>query len=62
VERGEPDGPLTRASEAVRRPGDGGEGGGGAVGTSVWSTLGLGEWEMGVRMSAVRRDELLTLL
>jgi hypothetical protein len=29
VERGEPDGPLTGAWEAVRRPGDGGEGGGG---------------------------------
>jgi hypothetical protein len=28
VERGEPDGPLTGAWEAVRRPGDGGEGGG----------------------------------
>jgi hypothetical protein len=28
VERGEPDGPLTRAWETVRRPGDGGEGGG----------------------------------
>jgi hypothetical protein len=29
VEREEPIGPLTRAWEAVRRPGDGGEGGGG---------------------------------
>jgi hypothetical protein len=29
VEREEPDGPLTGAWEAVRRPGDGGEGGGG---------------------------------
>jgi hypothetical protein len=29
VERGEPDGPLTRAWEAVRWSGDGGEGGGG---------------------------------
>jgi hypothetical protein len=29
VERGEPDDPLTVAWEAVRRPGDGGEGGGG---------------------------------
>jgi hypothetical protein len=29
VERGEPDGPLTGAWEAVRRPGDDGEGGGG---------------------------------
>jgi hypothetical protein len=29
VERGEPDGPLTGAWEAVRRSGDGGEGGGG---------------------------------
>jgi hypothetical protein len=28
VERGEPDGPLTGAWEAVRRPEDGGEGGG----------------------------------
>jgi hypothetical protein len=31
VERGEPDGPLTGAWEAVRRPGDGGEGGGGWI-------------------------------
>jgi hypothetical protein len=29
VERGEPDGPLMGAWEAVRRPGDSGEGGGG---------------------------------
>jgi hypothetical protein len=29
VERGEPDGPLTRAWEVVRRLGDGGEGGDG---------------------------------
>jgi hypothetical protein len=29
VERGEPDGPLTGAWEVARRPGDGGEGGGG---------------------------------
>jgi hypothetical protein len=29
VERGEPDGPLTRAWEAVRQLGDSGEGGGG---------------------------------
>jgi hypothetical protein len=29
VERGESDGPLTEAWEAVRRSGDGGEGGGG---------------------------------
>jgi hypothetical protein len=28
VERGEPNGPLTRAWEAVRRSGNGGEGGG----------------------------------
>jgi hypothetical protein len=32
------------------------------VGTPVQSTLGLGELEMGAGMSAVRRDELLTLL
>jgi hypothetical protein len=29
VECGQPDGPLTGAWEVVRRPGDGGEGGGG---------------------------------
>jgi hypothetical protein len=45
VERGEPNGPLTGAWEAVRRPGNGGEGGGGR--TPVQSTLGLREWEMG---------------
>jgi hypothetical protein len=31
VEHGEPDSPLTRAWEAVRRLGDGGEGGGGRI-------------------------------
>jgi hypothetical protein len=35
VGRGEPNYPLTRAWEAVRRPGDGGEGGGGQN-SSVW--------------------------
>jgi hypothetical protein len=45
VERGEPNGPLTGAWEAVRRPGNGGEGGGGR--TPVQSALGFGEWEMG---------------
>jgi hypothetical protein len=33
-----------------------------AVGTLVWSALGLGEWEMGAGMGAVRRGELLALL
>jgi hypothetical protein len=35
VGRGEQNYPLTRAWEAVRRPGDGGEGGGGQN-SSVW--------------------------
>jgi hypothetical protein len=33
-----------------------------AVGTPMRSALRLKEWEMGVRMSAVRRGELLALL
>jgi hypothetical protein len=60
VERGEPDGPLTRAWEAVRRPGDGGQGDGGQ--NSVRSALRLGDWEMGVGMSVVRRGKLVALL
>jgi hypothetical protein len=32
------------------------------VETPVRSALGLGEWEMGAGMSAVRRGELLALL
>jgi hypothetical protein len=60
VERGEPDGLLTGAWEAVRRPGDGGEGA--AVRTPVRSALRLEEWEKGAGMSVVRRGELLALL
>jgi hypothetical protein len=43
VERGELDGPLTGAWEAVRRPGDGGE--------------GVGSWNSGVESSWAQRVE-----
>jgi hypothetical protein len=53
VGRGEPNCPLTGASEAVRRPGYGGEGGGGrnsSAGHAQAQRVGNGEG-----MSAVRR-------
>jgi hypothetical protein len=49
----EPDCALTGACEAVRRLGDGGEGG--AVRTPVRGTPRLREWEMGAGISAVWR-------
>jgi hypothetical protein len=61
VEHGEPDGPLTRAWEAVRRSGDGGEGDGGRNSDAERAQarrVGNG----GAGMSAMRRGELLTLL
>jgi hypothetical protein len=61
VGRGELSGALIGARDAVRRPGDGGEGGGSRnSGAEHARARGAGKW--GVGMSAVRRGELLTLL
>jgi hypothetical protein len=57
----EPDGPLTGAWEAERRPGDGGEGSGGQnSGAERARAQRVGKW--GAGMGAVRRGELLALL
>jgi hypothetical protein len=69
ADQGAGDGEWNAGNPMVRSPELGRQRGGratvvraAAVGTLVQSALGLGEWEIGAGMSAVRRGELLALL